>query len=137
MRVFLDANIIISVLNKEYPQYIYTSRVLSMAGKPGFTMVTTNICLAIAFYFTEKKHGRAKAKEKIGLLLQHVDIADCGQREATSAVKNKKIHDFEDGLQYYAALHADCTCIVSNDREDFYFSDIEVLDAEKFFRKHV
>src|SRR5271165_3791631 len=110
MRFFLDANILVSVLNKEYPSYIYTSRVLSMAGKKDTALVTTNICLAIAYYFAEKKHGQVKAKEKIGLLVQHLDIADCGHREAVAAIKNKKVHDFEDGLQYYAALHSNCTC---------------------------
>ena len=137
MRFFLDANILVSVLNKEYPSYIYTSRVLSMAGSKDTTLVTTNICLAIAFYFATKKHGQAKAKEKISLLVQHLDIADCGHREAVSAMQNKKVHDFEDGLQYYAALHSKCTCIVSNDLDDFYFSDIQVLDPERFFRKYV
>ena len=137
MRFFLDANILVSVLNKEYPSYIYTSRVLSMAGKKDTTLVTTNICLAIAYYFAEKKHGQAKAKEKISLLVKHLDIADCGRKEAVAAIQNKKVHDFEDGLQYYAALHSDCTCIVSNDLDDFYFSDIQVLDPERFFKKYV
>lgn len=137
MRFFLDANILVSVLNKEYPMYIHTSRILSMAGTNGTSLVTTNICLAIAYYFAEKKHGQSKAKEKIGLLVQHLDIADCGHKEAVAAVQNKKVHDFEDGLQYYAALHSKCTCIVSNDTEDYYFSDIQVLDPERFFKKYV
>ncbi len=136
MKFFLDANILVSVLNKEYPLYTYTSRVLSMADSPDNILVTTNICLAIAFYFAEKKHGRSSAKARIGLLMKHLNIADCGEREATSAMQNKKIHDFEDGLQYYAALHSNCTCIVSNDLDDFYFSDIQVLDPERFFRKY-
>ena len=137
MRVFLDANILVSVLNKEYPHYTFTSRILSMTEDKKATLVTTGICLAIAYYFAEKKHGQALAKGKIGLLVQHMEIADCGKTEAESALKNKKVHDFEDGMQYYAALHSRCDCIVTNDLDDFYFSDIEVLDPEKFFRKHV
>ena len=137
MKFFLDANILVSVLNKEYPLFTYTSRVLSMANSPGTSLVTTNICLAIAFYFASKKHGQASAKERIALMMQHLHIVDCGGREALSAVQNKKVHDFEDGLQYYAALHSNCTCIVTNDIDDFYFSDIQVLDPERFFRKYV
>ncbi len=138
MRFFLDANILISVLNKEFPQYTYTSRILSMTEEnKSVTLVTTNICLAIAFYFAEKKHGEVQAKKKIGLLVEHLDIADCGNREAISVMQNKKIHDFEDGLQYYAALHSNCNCIVSNDQDDFYFSDLPVYNAERFFRKYV
>lgn len=137
MRFFLDANILVSVLNKEYPVYIYTSRILGLAGNTNTTLVTTNICLAIAFYFAEKKYGKTLAKSKISLLVQHLDIAECGKREALSVVQNKKIHDFEDGLQYYAAVHSNCSVIVSNDLDDFYFSDLQVMDPERFFRKYV
>jgi predicted nucleic acid-binding protein len=138
MRFFLDANILISVLNKEFPQYTYTSRILGMTEEDkSVTLVTTSICLAIAFYFAEKKHGEVQAKKKIGILVEHLDIADCGNREAISVMHNKKIHDFEDGLQYYAALHSNCSCIVSNDQDDFYFSDLPVYNAERFFRKYV
>ncbi len=137
MKYFLDANILISVLNKEYPLFTYTSRILSMAGKGNTTLVTTNICLAIAYYFAEKKHGQDLANKKIRLLAEHLEIADCGERETLSTVQNKKIHDFEDGLQYYAALHANCACIVSSNLEDFYFSEMQVLDPERFYRTHV
>ena len=137
MRVFLDANILVSVVNREYPQYLYTSRILSMGEDGKNKLVTTSICLAIAFYFAEKKHGQTLAKKKINLLVEHLDIADCGQREGMSASKNNKVHDFEDGLQYYAALHSNCAYIVSDDTNDFYFSDIPVFNAENFFRNHV
>jgi len=138
MRVFLDANILVSVLNKEYPYYTFTSRILSMSENKEnkTTLVTTNICLAIAFYFSEKKQGHVLAKNKIGLLVQHMEIAECGQKEALLTVQNKKILDFEDGLEYYAAIHAKCDCIVTNDLDDFYFSDLQVFGPERFFRKY-
>lgn len=137
MKIFLDANVLVSVLNKEYPAYPFTSRILSMADDKKHQLVTSPVCLAIAWYFAEKKHGHAAAKSKIFLLLQYIDVARCGKEEAMQAVQNKKIHDFEDGLQYYAALHSKCSCIVTSDLRDFYFSEIEVLEPERFFRKYV
>ena len=137
MKFFLDANILISVLNKEYPSYAYTVRILSLAARRNNTLVTSNVALAIAFYFAEKKHGRVLAKNKIDILVRNIDIADCGKKETIFAMQNKKVHDFEDGLQYYAALHSKCNCIITNDVGDFYFSEMEVLDPERFFRKYV
>jgi predicted nucleic acid-binding protein len=137
MKIFLDANVIVSVLNKEYPVFPFTSRILSLGGDKNYHLVTSPVCLAIAYYFAEKKHGKTLAKSKIFLLLQYIDVADCGKQEALLAVQNKKIHDFEDGIQYYAALHARCNCIVTSDIGDFYFSEIEVLEPEKFFRKYI
>ena len=137
MRIFLDANILISVLNKEYPLFPYTARLLSLTRYSQFTLITSSVCLAIAFYFAEKKHGSAIARKKIALLMEHIKVADCGEKEARMAILDKQAHDFEDALQYYCALHAGCGHIVTNDLNDFYFAKMEVLAPEAFLMKYV
>lgn len=136
MNIFLDANILVAVLNKEYPIYGNAARILSFAEHKNFTLYTSSVCLAIAFYFAQKKHGAISAKKKAVLLASHLEIANCGKKEAQLAAADPRVHDFEDGLEYYAALHADCVCIVTEDKDDFYFADIEVLDAAHFLRKY-
>ena len=64
MRIFLDANILVSVLNKEYPLFSYTARILSLADSRKFTVYISPVCLAIAFYFAEKKSGTQLAKKE-------------------------------------------------------------------------
>lgn len=134
MRVFIDANVLVAVLNKEYPVFPYAAKVLSLSAKPGFTLVSTSVCLAIAYYFSEKKHGTKKAKEKISLLVEHLDLAPCGKNEARAAINDSRAIDFEDALQYYAALHSSCTCIVTSDMEGYYFSNIPVMAPEIFLK---
>jgi len=136
MKIFLDANILIAVLNKEYPLFSYSARILSL-NAPDFTLYTSPICLAIAYYFSEKKSGAKLAKSKIGLLVSKIEIAEANKEGVLWAVQNKAILDFEDGLEYYAALHAGCSCLVTEDRQDFYFSEIEVLNAESFLKKYL
>ncbi len=137
MKLFLDANVLVSVLNKEYPVFPYSARILSLTEQKGFTLTTSAICLAIAWYFAEKKYGRLPAKNKIDLLLEHIDITDCGKKEAALAIKNKKVNDLEDGLEYYSALNAKCNCIITSDTNDFYFSDLEVMEPEIFLKKYL
>lgn len=137
MKIFLDANILVGVLCKEYPLYTHAAKLLSLADNRKFTFYTSPICLAIAFYFAEKKHGHESAKERIIILSKHLEISGCGEKEVVAAVSNKKVNDFEDGLEYYAALHSGCTIIVTEDRDDFYFSDkIEILTAFDFLKTH-
>ena len=136
MNVFLDANILVSVLNKEFPLFSFTSRILSLDPKR-FKLFTSPICLAIAFYFAEKKSGTKLAKSKIQLLVQHIEIADANKDGVLLAAQNISIDDFEDGLEYYAALHVGCSCIVTENVKDFYFSEIEVLNAERFVEKYL
>jgi len=137
MRIFLDANFLVSVLNKEYPLFTQTSRILSLADRKRFTLYTTPVCLAIAFYFAEKKFRSLKAKSKVNILCDHINIAEVNKSCVSKTLKNPAINDFEDGLEYYAALENKCNCIITEDIDDFYFSEIEVLRSEAFFDKYL
>lgn len=137
MKVFLDANILVSVLNKEYPVFPFTSRILSLADTDRFKLYTSPICLAIAFYFAEKKHRTIKAKQKMGILCDHLSIAANTPDSVLKTLQHKAIHDFEDGLEYYSAIEHDCTCIITEDKNDFYFSEIEILNSTEFCSKYL
>jgi predicted nucleic acid-binding protein len=137
MRIFLDANVLVSVLNKEYPLFTYTSRIVSLADKPKFTVYTSPICLAIAFYFAEKKFKSIAAKKKIDILCEHIQITTVNKNTVAQTLRNPAVNDFEDGLEYYAALENNCDCIITEDIDDFYFSEIEVLGREAFFEKYL
>lgn len=52
------------------------------------------------------------------------------------ALTNVKITDIEDGFEYYSAVDAKCSCIVTYDKRDFHFSELETLDAEEFLLKY-
>lgn len=136
MKIFLDANILISVLNKEYPAFTFSSRILSLTDSKRFKVYTSPICLAIAFYFAEKKSGTESAKSKIALLASKINIAPVDKKAVVMTAENKAVKDYEDGLEYYAALHAGCKYIVTEDVHDFYFSKIPVGSAEQFLAAH-
>ncbi|OFX17350.1 MAG: twitching motility protein PilT [Bacteroidetes bacterium GWA2_31_9] len=136
MKVFIDANIVVSVLNKEYPLFTYSSRILSLSNSKEFELFTSPICLAIAFYFSEKKSGKELARKKMDYLCSNILITEIGNNEVSKVISNKKIHDFEDGMDYYSALSSGCKCIVTEDKDDFYFSEIEVLNCVEFFDKY-
>ena len=137
MRVYLDANVLVAILNKEYPLFSSAARIASLSGTGSVQIYTSAVCLAIAFYFASKKYGNKEAKKRIALFTDHIMIAPCGMEEARAAAQNKKILDYEDGLQYYSAVNALCCCIITEDRKDFHFSDIEVLSSVDFLRKYV
>lgn len=135
MKVFIDANVIIATLNKEYPLFTWSSRVLSLQVKNNISLFTSPLCLAIAFYFSTKKSGEKMAKKKIELLSRNIHTTSIDENTTNQAITNPQVHDFEDGLEYYSALQENCNFIVTENPEDFYFSDIEVLSCEEFLKR--
>lgn len=136
MKLFIDANILVSVLNHEYPLFNYSSRILSLADTPNYQIFTSPICLAITFYFSEKKSGRKQAKKKLEVLCGKVKSTLVDQEIVQSAIHNPKILDFEDGLEYYSAIHSGCEIILTEDKTDFYFSELPVLSSQEFVRQY-
>ena len=137
MNIFLDANILVSVLNKEYPLYPHAARILSLSQSRKYTVFTSPLCLGIAFYFAEKKHKRSLAKSKIALLAENISLTTIDEAIVRKALKHKAIEDFEDGMEYYSAIDSGCKCIITEDADDFYFSNIEIISAEKFELKYM
>jgi len=136
MRIFLDANVIISVFNKEYPLFIYSARILSLGNSDRFELFTSPLCLAIAFYFSSKKSGEKMAKNKIQSLLENISLTAIDDSVTRQTAGDQRINDFEDGLEYYSAIQESCKAIITEDKNDFYFSDIEVLKCSEFLSRH-
>ena len=137
MRIFLDANILVSVLNKEYPLYTFTSRIVSLAGNKNFNVFTSPVSLAIAFYFAEKKNGAKLAKKKIALLASGLSVSQTGEKEVLQSLENNKVLDFEDGIEYYSAVNSKCSVLITEDIDDFYFAEIEVIKSIDFLNKYL
>ncbi len=137
MTIFLDANVLVAVVNKEFPLFSHAARIVSLAGQKGYDVYTSPMCLAIAFYFAEKKCGTELAKKKISLLAKNLKVAPNLESGVLQTISNPKINDFEDGLEYYAAVDAGCNIFITEDTADFWFSEIEVLDCEGFMNQMI
>lgn len=136
MKVFLDANILVAVACNEYPLFTNCSRLLSLCDDSRFEVFTSPLCLAITYYFSEMKNGNELARKKLLLLSEKLNITTIDSVAVKKVNANKSIHDFEDGLEYYSATNSKCKCIVTEDKDDYYFSDIEILNAEEFLLKY-
>ena len=132
VKVFLDANVLVAVLNSEYPLYPLAARILSLCENPRFRVYTSPVCLAIAFYFSQKKSGNSIARKKITLLSSRIRIAKTDKEVVEQTIRHKRVQDFEDGLEYFSAVNAGCRIIVTEDKDDFYFSELPVMNCEEF-----
>lgn len=141
MRIFIDANVMVTVLCNEYPRFSACARVLSLADDPRFQVYTSPLCLAIGAHFAEKKSrntpgGKKLARKKIALLASKLEVTTMGPTAVERTLADRRITDIEDGFQYHSAVDAKCTCIVTYDKRDFHFSELEVLDAEEFLFRY-
>ncbi|MCO6483224.1 MAG: PIN domain-containing protein [Flavobacteriales bacterium] len=135
-RLFLDANVLVAVLCNEYPRFGACARVLSLADDNRFEVYTSSLCLSIGFFFAEKKSGKKTARKKIALLASKLKITCTDASVVERTMARPEIADIEDGFQYYSALDAGCTTIVTYDKRDWHFAEMEVMDPMAYLLKH-
>ena len=136
-RLFLDANILVTVLCNEYPRFEACARVLSLADDKRFEVYTSPLCLAIGAYFAEKKNGKKLARKKIALLAEKLKVTTMGPKAVERTFADARITDIENGIQFFSAVDAGCTTIVTYDKRDWKFAALEVRDPEAFLLDHV
>ncbi|MEM9856853.1 MAG: twitching motility protein PilT, partial [Bacteroidota bacterium] len=110
--------------------------ILSLVDNSSYQLYTTPLCLAISFYFAAKKSGERIAKSKISLIVSHLLLAVVNEEVTQQTLDNFQGNNFEDGLQYYAAVAADCDLIVTENGQDFYFSKMPVYSCEELLKTH-
>ena len=82
-------------------------------------------------YIIRKKFSKDDIKEKINLMTNQYHIV-CASERIISDANNSNFKDFEDGVQYFCAKEIDADLIITNNKKDFNFSEIEVLSSVEF-----
>ena len=82
-------------------------------------------------YIIRKKFSKDEIKEKINLMTNQYHIVCASERIIIDA-NNSNFKDFEDSVQYFCAKGIEADLIITNNKKDFTFSEIEVLSPVEF-----
>jgi predicted nucleic acid-binding protein len=106
--------------------------VISLANQSNFKLLTSSVAFVNVHYFLDKFDRAAKFPLLKGLK-SVISIIEVGEPIIDLALKSG-LNDFEDAVQYYAALSAKADVIVTRNIKDYKQSTIPVLTAEQFLR---
>lgn len=132
-RVFLDTNVMLDVLLRREPFLLDSARVLDMGFKGKIALYSTPLSFATCLFVARKTLGYANALEALKLLERHVNVAtmDASQlHEALYAIAP----DFEDMLQFHAAVASGCTHIVTRNEHHFPPRELVVFTPAEFLQ---
>ena len=131
MKVFLDTNVMLDFLGERKLFFKPAEIIVNLADIGELTICVSALSFATCNYFLGKEFGLAIAKEKISKFKIISEIVALNEiiieRSLTS-----NFSDFEDGFQYFSALKANCTHIITRDLKDFKSADISSLTPTEF-----
>ena len=131
---YLDANVILDYLQSR-PNGIYTEKILLKAFHKEASLITSVLNFAV-IYYVEKQRGfsRREIYSRFSYVNRVITPVDQSAQSYHSAVKSK-FSDFEDALQYFAAVESGSDFLITGNKKDFKESVIPVLTAKEYIAK--
>lgn len=127
--IFLDTNIIIDLLLRpDYKQVVQLC--LSQGKRHSCKFVISSLTVA-NFAYIARKLAKETLYIHLKIILELFDVSPTYREQISRAIA-MEANDFEDALQYQAAIDCKCDCIISRNVKDFVFSSIPVYTPEKF-----
>ena len=130
-KLYLDANVILDYLQSRR-NGIYTEKIFLMAHRKQVELITSVLNFA-TFYCVEKQRGfsRNEIYSRFIHINKVISAIDQTARSFQSALKSR-FSDFEDALQYFAAIEETSNMLITGNKKDFKESAIPVLTAKEF-----
>jgi len=131
MKVFLDTNVMLDFLGERELFFESAEIIVNLADIGELTICVSALSFATCNYFLGKEFGLPIAKEKITKFKILSEIVALDEIIIEKSLTSN-FTDFEDGLQYFSALKANCKHIVTRDLKDFKNSEIQVMTPTEF-----
>ncbi len=131
--LFLDTNFVIDYFVRE--DFQGDSEKLITIEKRARTQFFISYLTIANFAYIMRKMDSEELKSLIRQICKSFIVISNTEAQIQRALELSS-KDFEDTLQYQAALDAGCECIISRNEKDFSFSTIPVMSASTYLQQY-
>jgi len=132
MRVVIDTNVILDVLQRRKGFFDESYAVLKLAAEDNVEALTPAGSIADAYYIIRKSlKDPSAARDAIAALLQLVSACDTTASDISAAL-TLAVADFEDAILASTAKHEKAEYIITRDEQDFRNSPVPAISPKGF-----
>ena len=132
-KLLVDTNIIIDLLAKREEFYESAAQLFSLADKEKVELYVCSLSFANSHYILSREINESKVREILRKLKVLVKVISMDSKIIDLAL-NSDFKDFEDAIQYYAAIESDIDIIITRNLKDFKKSELPVMTGHQFIK---
>jgi hypothetical protein len=122
---------LLDILAKREPFYAAAARIWTLAETGACDGLVSAISFNNVFYIVRKARDTEAARHALVLLRDVFASVAPDQRILNQAI-DSEIHDFEDAIQFYSALHARADFLLTRNVGDFPAGTLPILTPDEF-----
>ena len=104
-RLFVDSDVILDLVLQREDHFEYAQNLFGQYQQGKCALYTSSIVLANMHFIIQKLHDIKFANSSILFVNKHFKIIDANNEDLENSIQSK-FSDFEDGVQYFAALRS-------------------------------
>jgi predicted nucleic acid-binding protein len=131
MKVLLDLNVLLDVVQNRVPHYQDSAKVVSLARLGEIEAVLPVYAFTTLYYILSKAAGKPKADQTIDWLLAHFEVA-VADKSVLRRARQLSLADFEDAVVASLAEAGRCDHVVTRNVSDFACSPVSALTPTDF-----
>ncbi|HTJ12533.1 MAG TPA: PIN domain-containing protein [Dinghuibacter sp.] len=132
-RVFLDTDIALDLLAARHPHYDFAARLFTLADQNKLHLFVSALCFSNLHYLLTKQRGRVDSLSILRDFRVLVTVVGVDGKTINLAL-NSTFADFEDAIQYHAALSTGVSVLLTRNLKDYKNADIPVMTAEDYVK---
>lgn len=129
--VFVDTDIVLDLLAHREPFYDASARLFSLAETGAISLSVSSLTFANLFYILRKQVSARHAHEVLRNFKQLVTVLSVDDVTIENAL-NADFTDFEDAIQYFSAISAGCTALLTRNGRHYRKAAISIFTAEAY-----
>ena len=131
MRVFIDTNVLIDVLARREDFAEEACNVIDLGITGAYELCTTSMSFATTVFVAKKVLGYKNAVKALQELEEYIQVVPMDGTQCHEAFFSD-MPDFEDMLQFEAAIAAKCDFLVTRNKKHFPQNGIPVVTPSEF-----
>ena len=132
-KVFVDSDIVLDLLSGREPHYNFAAELFSLADKNAIKLYVSSLTFANVNYILSKQLSAGQARKMLLKFKTLVNVLPVNNKIIDLALASD-FHDFEDAIQYNAAIENGITTLLTRNLKDFRKAEIVILTAQQFLK---
>ena len=134
LKIYIDTNVYLNSIENRDEEV--SKNVLAFLVQKDIQLYLNDLTIINIHYIAKKKRTRDEITKILKIILKKQEIVPIDKHIIENSL-DSKFKDFEDGVQYFCARRIDADLIITSNKKDFTYSEINVLTPLEFYNKYM
>ena len=133
-KVFVDTDITLDLLSKREPHYAAAAKLFTLADKGKLSIYISSLSFSNLNYLFTRQYDARESRRILNSFKVLVKLLPVDDKIIELALSSK-FADFEDAIQYFAAIEQGIKILLTRNTKDYSLAKIAVLTPEAYLRR--